>query len=348
MSSLLASAASRSVPQRGDAVRLRERLELVGVAADQDRVGHDLRRRSSSATPPCARIAQIERIRCWFVPMRPVTPFMMMPSASCRHASFLRCRMSGSGERFAHAAQVAGGERRRSPGRRERSRTARPRRRVVAVALQRREDRRERIVALAGRAPVRVVDLHVPRSARSAASASISSGTGTASVERRRRCSRSSSLRAGLSTARTTAAASATVLIRPVSARRSGSSSSDAVRARRPRAASARNSSSRRARRRVRLPRRRSRAAQASRARARCRRARRTGRSVASSTSSVRARTAASGSVSDRPAGLTSSQCRPVTTRPARSTDAAHPLRLGGVDAIRRIGERERRDLEAS
>ncbi len=24
-------------------------------------------------------MATIERIRCWFVPMRPVTPFMMMP-----------------------------------------------------------------------------------------------------------------------------------------------------------------------------------------------------------------------------------------------------------------------------
>ena len=30
-----------------------------------------------------ARMATIERIRCWFVPMRPVTPFMMMPSRCC-------------------------------------------------------------------------------------------------------------------------------------------------------------------------------------------------------------------------------------------------------------------------
>src|SRR5262245_42414181 len=36
-----------------------------------------------SCTPPCARIATIERIRCWFMPMRPVTPFMMMPRRCC-------------------------------------------------------------------------------------------------------------------------------------------------------------------------------------------------------------------------------------------------------------------------
>ena len=36
-----------------------------------------------SATPPALRIATIDRIRCWFIPMRPVTPFMMMPSRCC-------------------------------------------------------------------------------------------------------------------------------------------------------------------------------------------------------------------------------------------------------------------------
>ena len=35
---------------------------------------------SASATPPCLRISRIERTRCWFVPMRPVTPCMMMPT----------------------------------------------------------------------------------------------------------------------------------------------------------------------------------------------------------------------------------------------------------------------------
>ena len=33
-----------------------------------------------SLTPPCWMMAQIERRRCWFIPMRPVTPFMMMPT----------------------------------------------------------------------------------------------------------------------------------------------------------------------------------------------------------------------------------------------------------------------------
>ena len=35
---------------------------------------------SFSTTPPCARIAAIERARCWLAPIRPVTPCMMMPS----------------------------------------------------------------------------------------------------------------------------------------------------------------------------------------------------------------------------------------------------------------------------
>src|SRR5205807_1935963 len=34
---------------------------------------------SASAIPPWLRIARTERTRCWLSPMRPVTPFMMMP-----------------------------------------------------------------------------------------------------------------------------------------------------------------------------------------------------------------------------------------------------------------------------
>ena len=64
-------------------------------------------------------------------------------------------------------------------------------------------------------------------------------------------------------------------------------------------------------------------------------------------TSSVRARTAASGSVSESPAGLTSSQCRPVTTRPADSTTRRMRAASARVDPLGRFGERERRDLEA-
>ena len=33
-----------------------------------------------SITPPCLMMATIDRMRCWLVPMRPVTPFMMMPT----------------------------------------------------------------------------------------------------------------------------------------------------------------------------------------------------------------------------------------------------------------------------
>ncbi len=31
-------------------------------------------------TPPCWMMGTIERRRCWFIPMRPVTPFMMIPT----------------------------------------------------------------------------------------------------------------------------------------------------------------------------------------------------------------------------------------------------------------------------
>jgi hypothetical protein len=35
---------------------------------------------SLSLTPPWLMMAQIERRRCWFNPMRPVTPFMTIPT----------------------------------------------------------------------------------------------------------------------------------------------------------------------------------------------------------------------------------------------------------------------------
>jgi hypothetical protein len=37
-------------------------------------------------TPPCLRIARIERTRCWVSPMRPVTPCVMTPSRSAANA----------------------------------------------------------------------------------------------------------------------------------------------------------------------------------------------------------------------------------------------------------------------
>src|SRR5579864_4676549 len=35
---------------------------------------------SEILTPPCAMISRIDRRRCWFTPMRPVTPFMTIPT----------------------------------------------------------------------------------------------------------------------------------------------------------------------------------------------------------------------------------------------------------------------------
>src|ERR1043165_9720160 len=58
-----------------------------------------------SATPPWSRMAQIERIRCWFMPMRPAPPLMMMPSRCCAMispgnlSSFLRRRRPWTEER---------------------------------------------------------------------------------------------------------------------------------------------------------------------------------------------------------------------------------------------------------
>ena len=74
--------AQHGVEVGGDLLHARllaQLAQLVRVAADQDRVGHDGLARPS-ITPPCLMMATIERMRCWLVPMRPVTPFMMMPT----------------------------------------------------------------------------------------------------------------------------------------------------------------------------------------------------------------------------------------------------------------------------
>ena len=87
------SAAVRSVVRARDAVLLGERRDLLGIAPDQDRIGHHavaVRQR----TPPCSRIARIERTRCWLSPMRPVTPFMMMPSLRVATRSSVVCGRS--------------------------------------------------------------------------------------------------------------------------------------------------------------------------------------------------------------------------------------------------------------
>src|SRR5438445_3369283 len=50
------------------------------VSSRPTRIGSGSRRSPfGSGTPPWRRTATIERMRCWFNPIRPVTPFMMMP-----------------------------------------------------------------------------------------------------------------------------------------------------------------------------------------------------------------------------------------------------------------------------
>src|SRR6266545_672418 len=82
VSSLFLSAALRSVVQRVMPCAFASCSTLAALRPT--RIGSGMTRSPFlSATPPCARIATIERIRCWFIPMRPVTPFMMMPSRCC-------------------------------------------------------------------------------------------------------------------------------------------------------------------------------------------------------------------------------------------------------------------------
>ena len=73
------SAAARSVVERAMPYCLAS--AAIFSALRPTRIGSGITRSPfGSATPPCSRIARIERTRCWFSPMRPVTPFMMMPS----------------------------------------------------------------------------------------------------------------------------------------------------------------------------------------------------------------------------------------------------------------------------
>ena len=76
----------RGIEVGGPARRPRSPWPVARASPRCGRPGSDRASRVSplrSATPPWARIATIERIRCWFMPMRPVTPFMMMPRRCC-------------------------------------------------------------------------------------------------------------------------------------------------------------------------------------------------------------------------------------------------------------------------
>src|SRR5438132_7383604 len=79
VSSLFANAVFRSVDQRVTPLARARSLSLSALRPT--RIGSGITRRPSARrTPPSARMAQIERMRCWLVPIRPVTPFMMIPS----------------------------------------------------------------------------------------------------------------------------------------------------------------------------------------------------------------------------------------------------------------------------
>src|SRR5258708_2445855 len=102
VSSGLPSAASRSVVQRESPLAAARAESLPALRPT--RIGSGITRLpSASATPPWARIAPIERTRCWFVPILPVTPFMMTPSRTVSTSILLRmfrgCEGAGGLER---------------------------------------------------------------------------------------------------------------------------------------------------------------------------------------------------------------------------------------------------------
>src|SRR5262245_43807228 len=79
VSFLSASALSRSVVKRATPCALASSASLASLRPTRIGSGITLSPLPSS-TPPSLRMATMERTRCWLVPMRPVTPFMMMPS----------------------------------------------------------------------------------------------------------------------------------------------------------------------------------------------------------------------------------------------------------------------------
>src|SRR6266567_32503 len=74
-----ANAWSRSVVQRSMPWRSASARSLSSLRPTRTGSGQ-IMRPSRVGTPPCSRMATIDRTRCWLVPMRPVTPFMITPS----------------------------------------------------------------------------------------------------------------------------------------------------------------------------------------------------------------------------------------------------------------------------
>ena len=72
------SAASRWVPQRATPWACASASTLA--ASRPMSIGSGMTRSPlAKRTPPCALMARMERIRCWWVPIRPVTPCITMP-----------------------------------------------------------------------------------------------------------------------------------------------------------------------------------------------------------------------------------------------------------------------------
>src|ERR1700694_3004188 len=87
VSSGFLSASSRSMVQRSTPCSAASFFSFSALRPT--RIGSGITRvPSASRTPPSLRIAITERARCWFVPMRPVTPFMTMPSLCSAIASY--------------------------------------------------------------------------------------------------------------------------------------------------------------------------------------------------------------------------------------------------------------------
>jgi hypothetical protein len=79
VSSRFSSAASRLVPKRS--MPWARASASIFAASRPIRIGSGMTRVPlESLTPPSLRMATIERTRCWFRPMRPVTPCMTRPS----------------------------------------------------------------------------------------------------------------------------------------------------------------------------------------------------------------------------------------------------------------------------
>ena len=116
VSSLSASASSRLVPQR--TMPFAFARASIFSALRPMRIGSGMTLSPfASATPPCARMAQMDRMRCWFMPMRPVTPCMIRPSRFVAMKLLqkvgIRIGIEGrSADRLSHPAQIAGGKRR--------------------------------------------------------------------------------------------------------------------------------------------------------------------------------------------------------------------------------------------